>query len=179
MTSKKTLRILVPILIVAVVAGIWLYKDHQDKQEAARQLVTAGDPAFVLQERSFDLAAYQAHQLPLILHFGADDCPPCQEMRPALEATHQKTIGKAVIKYFDVWKQPELGGDYPIRVVPTQVFILPDGKPYVPSAAVEESGLQFQIYEHRDTGEHALTVHEGMLDEAEFQMILNDMGLAA
>lgn len=179
MKNKNLLRIIVPLLIVIVAAGIYLYKDQQEKQEAARQLALAGDPAFVLQETSFNLEQYQAHKLPLILHFGADDCPPCQEMRPALEATHRKTIGTAVIKYFDVWKQPELSQDYPIRVVPTQVFILADGKPYMPSEAMKDSGIDFQIYNQRDSGAHALTLHEGILSEEQFQLILKDMGLPA
>lgn len=179
MASKKLLRILVPVLIVAAVAGIWLYKDHQTKAEALRQRALVDDPAFVLQETSFDLAAFQAHKLPLILHFGSDDCPPCQAMRPALESTHQKMLGKAVIKYFDVWKQPELAMDYPVRVVPTQVFVLADGSPYEPSKSVEDSGIEFLTYEDRETHEHKLTVHEGMLDEAQFQLILNDMGVPA
>lgn len=176
--SKKTLRILVPILIVAVMVGLWQFKAYQERQAAQQQLALAGDPAFVLQETSFDLAAYQAHKLPLILHFGADDCPPCQAMRPALEATHASTLGKAVIKYFDVWKGPELAQGYPIRVVPTQVFFLPDGSPYEPSAAVEAGGLDFQLYENKANGEHSLTVHEGMLSEEDFQAILKDMGMA-
>lgn len=177
--NKKVLRIIVPILILVAVAGIWLIKDQQDKQEKARQLAVANDPAFVLEESTFDLAAYQAHQLPLILDFGAEECGPCQQMRPDMEKAHQETLGKAVIKFFDVWKRPELAADYPVRVVPTQVFMNPDGSPYVPGEKVTASGLQFSTYNHRETGEHALTVHEGILTLDDFRLILQDMGMVS
>lgn len=178
MKHKKLLQVLVPLLILVLAAGLYLYKDNQTKQEAARQLNLAGDPAFVLQETSFDLATYQAHQLPLILDFGADDCVPCQVMRPHLEAAHQATLGRAVIKYFDVWKQPALAAGYPIRVVPSQVFYLADGSPWLPSEALLSAGLRFALYDHSDTGRHALTVHEGQLTQEDFQLILTDMGIA-
>lgn len=176
MKNKTLLRILVPLLILAVAAGIYFVKDYNQKQEAARQLALAGDPAFVLQETSFDLLAYQAHGLPLILDFGADDCVPCQVMKPALLASHEKMLGKAVIKYFDVWKQPDLAVNYPVKVVPTQVFYLADGSPYVPSAEVEAAGLRFLIYNDRDSQQHMVTAHEGILSEEQFDLILADMG---
>lgn len=177
MKSKKLLRIVVPLLILAVIGGIYLFKQDQQARKAAAQLKLAGDAAFVLEETTFDLAAYQAHQLPLILDFGAEDCVPCQQMRPALEAAHEDTLGRAVIKFFDVWKRPELGAGYPLRVVPTQVFFLGDGSPWVPGEQLAQSGLNFSLYEHRDSGEHALTVHEGILDEEDFRLILADMGM--
>lgn len=177
MKSKKMLRILVPLLILAVIGGIYLVKQNQERAKAAAQLDLAGDAAFVLEETTFDLAAYQAHGLPLILDFGAEDCVPCQQMRPALEAAHEGSLGKAVIKFFDVWKRPELAAGYPLRVVPTQAFYLADGSPWMPGEELKDSGLNFSLYNHQDSGEHALTLHEGMLDEEDFRLILADMGM--
>ena len=179
MNTKKWLRIVVPVMILAVVGGLWLIKNDQEQKKASQQLAVAGDPAFVLEETSLDLAAYQAHQLPVILDFGAEECGPCQIMRPDLEKAHQQMLGKAVIKFFDVWKKPELAADYPVRVVPTQVFFRADGSPYVPSEAVIAKGLNFSAYDHRDTGEHLLTVHEGILTYEDFELILQDMGQAS
>ncbi|NLD34107.1 MAG: thioredoxin [Clostridiales bacterium] len=177
MSSKKWLRILVPVLILAAAGGLYAFKNHQTQQKAAQQLALAGDPAFVMEETTFDLQAYQAHQLPIILDFGAEECGPCQVMRPDLEATHQKTLGKAIIKFFDVWKKPDLATDYPIRVVPTQVFFHADGTPYTPSDKVQAADLSFSLFDHIDTGEHSLTVHEGILNEEQFDLILADMGM--
>lgn len=177
MKKSTLLRILIPVLILVAIGALYLSKDNQRKQEAERQaILTKDNPAFILEETSVDLAAYQAHKLPLILDFGAEDCPPCQIMRPALETAHEKNLGRAVIKFFDVWKHPEAAGDYPISVIPTQVLFNADGTPYTPSPDVQRAGLNFDIYHKTGTEEHALTVHVGILTEEQFELILKDMG---
>lgn len=177
MKHKTLLRVLVPVLILAVVFGIWLVKDGERKQELARQSALAeNNPAYILEETSVDLPTYQAHKLPVLMDFGAEDCPPCQVMRPALEKTHEDFLGHAVIKFFDVWKHPSIAGEYPISVIPTQVLFNADGSPYTPGEKVLESGLQFDFYKGGDTGDHALTVHVGILEEEDFNLILGDMG---
>ena len=179
MANKKWLRIVVPVLIVAIVAGLWLSKDL-GRKEADKKLaaITKDNPDFVLEETSVNLSAYQAHGLPVILDFGAEDCPPCQVMRPALEASYEKYMGHAVIKFFDVWKHTSAANDYPVRVIPTQVIFDKEGKPYVPSEETRKSGLEFLEYNRRDSEEHALTVHEGMLTEEQFALILKDLGVS-
>ena len=177
MKRKTLLRVLVPALILGVILGIRLIKDGERKQELARQNALAeNNPAYILEETSVDLQAYQAHSLPVILDFGAEDCPPCQVMRPALEKAHEDYLGRAVIKFFDVWKHPAIAGDYPISVIPTQVLFNADGSPYTPGESVLESGLRFDFYMAGDTEEHALTVHVGILEEEDFSLILGDMG---
>ena len=54
---------------------------------------------------------------------------------------------------------------------------LADGSPWMPGEELKDSGLNFSLYNHQDTGEHALTLHEGMLDEEDFRLILADMGM--
>ena len=178
MKNKTLLRILIPVLIIAAAGGLWLMKDHQRQQSAQQQLAVAGDnPAFVLEDTTVDMEGYLGHGLPMVLDFGAEECGPCQEMRPALEAAHKKNLGKGLIKFFDVWKRPALSGDYPIMVIPSQVLINADGTPYQPSEQVQAAGLQFEKYNHRDTGEHALTMHVGILNEEQFRLIFEDMGV--
>lgn len=177
MKLKTLLRVLVPVLILTVILGIWLIKDGERKQELVRQSVLAeNNPANILEETSVDLPTYQAHKLPVILDFGAEDCPPCQVMRPALEKAHEDFLGRAVIKFFDVWKHPAAAGGYPISVIPTQVLFNADGSAYTPSESVLESGLQFDFYSAGDTEERSLTVHVGILNEEDFNLILSDMG---
>ena len=177
MKLKTLLRVLVPVLILTVILGIWLIKDGERKQELARQSALAeNNPANILEETSVDLPAYQAHKLPVILDFGAEDCPPCQVMRPALEKAHEDFLGRAVIKFFDVWKHPAVAMGYPISVIPTQVLFNADGSAYTPGESVLESGLQFDFYKAGDTEERSLTVHVGILNEEDFNLILSDMG---
>lgn len=175
--SKKWLRIIVPVLILGIVAGAWLIKDSQRLEERRRQEELAKDnPAYILEETSVNLAAYQEHKLPLILSFGAESCVFCRQMHPALEAAHEKMLGKALIKYYDLDKHPAAAAEYPVRVIPTQVFFNPDGTPYEPSEATAKA-LNFALYNSRETEKHVLTVHEGMLSEEDFALILGDMGV--
>lgn len=178
MNNKKWLRIIVPVLILGIIGGVWLVKNNQRALAQAKQEELVKDnPEFILEESSVNLEGYLKHKMPVILDFGAEECPPCQQMRPALEAAHQKTIGKAVIKFFDVWKHAGLGSDYPVRVIPTQLIFNPDGTPYEPSEATAKA-LKFAMYNSRETEKHVLTVHEGMLTEEHFAMILADMGVS-
>lgn len=177
MKHKRLLQVLIPVFILVLVGGLWLIKDSQRGQERSRQAALAEDkPAFVLEDEQVDLAAYQAHKLPMILDFGAEDCPPCQTMRPALNKAHEDYLGRALIKFFDVWKHPRIAGNYPITVIPTQVLFNRDGSPYTPSEQVAAK-LKFDLYNHHETQQHALTVHVGILTEEDFALILADMGV--
>ncbi|NLX82724.1 MAG: thioredoxin family protein [Clostridiales bacterium] len=179
MKKKTLLQILIPLVIVALIGGLWLIKNNERQAAQAHQAaLTADNPAFRLIETSVDLEGYLSHNLPVIMDFGAEDCPPCQVMKPALEKAHEQNIGRAVIKFFDVWEHPETAGDYPIMVIPTQVLFNADGTPYKPSEKVEQAGISFDFYNLQGTQEHALTVHVGILDDAAFELILADMGVA-
>ena len=56
--------------------------------------------------------------------------------------------GKASIHYLDIEKYPETAMQYPVQVIPTQVFFLPDGSPYMPD---EQLGIPFTLYTSRET----------------------------
>lgn len=59
-----------------------------------------------------------------VIDFGAEECGPCQRMKPDLEQV--------------------AAADYPVTVVPTQMFVLPDGSPWQPPEGFsEEIGVQF------------------------------------
>ena len=49
------------------------------------------------------------------------------------------------------------------------------GQPFVPSEELA-SQIQFTMYEHRDTGEHVFTVHQGGLTEEQMRLILAENG---
>lgn len=112
---------------------------------------------------------------PVIIDFGADYCQPCKLMAPELEAVHNAMKGKAFVHYIDTMESPEIAGQFPIQVVPTQVLYDKNGNPFVPSDELA-SQIQFTMYTHRDTGEHALTTHQGYLSAEQLYMILEEMG---
>jgi thioredoxin 1 len=146
---------------VLVIDGIWFFKN-------------AGTADFGLETEAVDLEALTAYGLPLIIDFGSDSCIPCQEMAPVLKKMNVEMQGKAIIKFVDVWKHPGAADDFPVQVIPTQVFINADGTPYVPS---NDIGIKLTLYSYRDTGEHAFTAHQGGLTEEQMRTILADIGV--
>lgn len=207
MNNNKLVKIIVPILIVVVIAGMWFVKDRQTqlaKEEAKRieeekkaekaekeklakeEAEKAGKPVdenapdftFEFTEK-LDFDALKKHGLPIIADFGSERCGPCVHMHPDLEAIHGEYEGRAFVKYADVWNSPEAVDNLPIRVTPTQVLVTAEGKPYVPSEEVlkKMGPTSFTSYNDKKTGEHVLTVHEGILTQDDFRLILKEMGV--
>ncbi len=63
-----------------------------------------------------------------MIDLGADKCIPCRMMAPILKEVRQEYKGKAAIIFVDVWKNPEVGQQFGIRSIPTQIFYDKDGK---------------------------------------------------
>lgn len=170
--SKKLVRILVPVLIAAAIAAIWFFKNQQ-----TQPMDSSGNLGTPLEITTLDLEEIKSHGLPVILDFGADSCVPCQRMWPDLVEMNKEMQGKAVVHFTDVWKYPEVGQDFPIQVIPTQMLINSDGSPYVPSDGVFGAIPDFQMYTLDDSDEHVLTLHQGGLTSEQMRMILADMGV--
>ncbi len=170
MDKKKLIKIIVPIFIVIVIAGIWVFKNISS---GPADLVSPNnDDNFALEAEFIDLDALTAYGLPIIIDFGSDSCIPCQQMAPVLETMNEEMQGKAIIKFVDVWEYAEAADGFPIQVIPTQIFINSDGTPYVPGDDIE---VEFTMYSYKETGEHAFTVHQGGLTEDQMRAILADM----
>lgn len=167
------LKVLVPILIVAVVGGIWFFKNDDEIPPAAT--TTDANPDFALHvTEPLDLEKLKSYGLPIMIDFGADSCIPCKEMAPVLAKLNKELQGKAIIRFVDVWKYQELAAGYPISLIPTQVFFDKEGKPYSPK---DPQALQMNMYSLKDTNEHVFTTHEGGLTEEMILAVLREMGL--
>ena len=173
-TYKKKLlvKILVPILIAVTLIIIWMVKTQPTPTPIDEQTGDIAD--FVLEATLIDLDALKEYNLPIIIDFGADSCIPCKEMAPVLKTLNAEMQGKAIIKFVDVWKNGDAAKDFPVQVIPTQVFIYADGTPYVPSDDIK---VEFTMYSTKDTNEHVFTVHQGGLTEDQMRSILSDMGV--
>lgn len=187
--NKKSLilKILILAAILIAVAAIWFMKNGDATKDATEpnaestQAVESGKPVtsedqtadFALEAEAIDLAALFAYQLPIIIDFGSDSCIPCQEMAPILKSANEDYQGKAIIKFVDVWKYTDAANNFPVQVIPTQVFFNADGTPYVPS---DDLGIEFGFYSTKDTQEHVFTVHQGGLTAEQMNKILADMG---
>ncbi|MDD4347262.1 MAG: thioredoxin family protein [Desulfitobacteriaceae bacterium] len=169
MDKKKLVKIIVPVCIVLIIAGIWIFKNTNSDAPPI-----TGNKDFTLEATNIDLEVLTSYELPIIIDFGADSCIPCKEMAPVLKTLNVEMQGAAIIKFVDVWKNEDAANDFPIQVIPTQIFINADGTPYVPSDDIK---IEFTMYSTKDTNEHVFTVHQGGLTEDQMRRILTDMGV--
>lgn len=181
---KNTLwvKILIPVLIVAVIGVMWFVKNQPS---ASEQIIVTDPTGDQLDGADFSLNAtelidYEAlseYGLPIIVDYGADSCVPCKQMAPVLQTMNAEMQGKAFIKFVDVWKYYEAAANVPIQLIPSQVIFNPDGTPYEPSGEVVEQIGGFKLYSDQESGEHIFTVHEGGLTEEQMRLILAEMGV--
>jgi len=66
--------------------------------------------------------------LPRLVDLGADRCIPCKKMAPILEALREEYKGVVSVEIIDIWKDPDAGKEYGIRVIPTQIFYNASGQ---------------------------------------------------
>ncbi len=163
MKNKKILKIIVPLVMLSFIVLIWISSNSNDEIDTSD---------FALHATSIDLETLTSYGMPIIIDFGADECVPCKEMAPVLVKVNEDMQNKAIIKFVDVWKNPEAASGFPVQVIPTQIFINFDGTPYIPS---EDLGIEFLSYVDVDTQEPIFTAHQGGLTEEEMLLIVNDM----
>ncbi len=167
MNGKKVAQIAIPVFMALAVSIIWYTQNN------AEPLQSTHDGEFPLTISSVDLEELSTNNMPIIIDFGADECEPCKAMEPVLLKLNDDMQGKAIIQFVDVWKNPSASTGFPVKVIPTQVFVNADGSAYVPS---DDLGIEFLMYANNDD-EHVITMHEGGLTEEQMLLILADMGV--
>lgn len=66
--------------------------------------------------------------LPALLKLGADRCIPCRQMNPIVEELQSTFAGRLHVESIDVWKDPEEGKRYGVRVIPLLIFFDAEGR---------------------------------------------------
>lgn len=112
---------------------------------------------------------------PVLVNFTASWCVPCKTFNPLLEKVNKEYGNKVIIKIVDVDKYKSLANKYPLRVIPSQILINVDGKPFEPSKDLGVSG--FVGYSKDDSDKVDLTMHEGPMTEQELLKVLRAMGM--
>ena len=169
--NGMVLKIIVPILVVGVLVGLWFVKNNKNETEIAG----TGNADFDLNvTENINIEKLKSYGLPIVIDFGADSCIPCKEMAPVLKDLNAELKGKAIIKFVDVWKYQELAQGYPISLIPTQIFIDANGKPFKPK---DPQTIQMKLYSSKDKGEHTFTAHEGGVTKDQLLEVLKEMGL--
>lgn len=72
--------------------------------------------------------AAEPAKLPKLIDLGADKCIPCKAMAPILKELKAEYAGRMDVEFIDVWKNPDAGKPYKIRLIPTQIFFDASGK---------------------------------------------------
>src|ERR1035437_10252702 len=72
--------------------------------------------------------AAEPAKLPKLVDLGADKCIPCKMMAPILKEFKTEYAGRMDVEFIDVWKNPDAGKAYKIKLIPTQIFFDASGK---------------------------------------------------
>jgi len=73
-------------------------------------------------------ASQPAGTLPRLVDLGAGKCIPCKMMAPILEELKTEYAGRLRVDVYDVWENPDIGKQFSIRIIPTQIFYDAAGK---------------------------------------------------
>ena len=170
-------KVAIPVLIVIVVVGIYFYKNSEESRiNSLAQAEENSEESIPLEISSVDLDEMRSYGVPFVIDFGSDSCIPCKEMAPVLETLHEEFQGEAIVHFVDVWKNQTAATDFPVSVIPTQVFYNADGTPFVPSEELSAE-IEFMMYSSNDTNEHLFTVHQGGVTEEQMRKIFAEMGV--
>ncbi|KNY30298.1 thioredoxin family protein [Pseudobacteroides cellulosolvens] len=175
----SVIKIIIPVVILCILVGLWFIKNNRnhsglDETVNSGTLQTGNSDYDLDVTEKIDLEKLKSFGLPIVIDFGADSCIPCKQMAPVLKELNEELKGKAIIKFVDVWKYQELAQGYPISLIPTQILIDSNGKPYKPK---DPNALQIKEYKSRETGEHIFTAHEGGITKEQLLSVLKEMGL--
>lgn len=138
---KTPLKILiVAVLVVVVVGAVALKKGRSPAAATPAAPVAASVPtpspvAHPAPTAEPSLATEKVAavrtptaKLPRLVDLGADRCIPCKMMKPILDEFQRDYADRFVTEFIDVWKNPDAGKQYGIRVIPTQIFYDAEGK---------------------------------------------------
>jgi|GEM_PF-477602 len=97
-------------------------------------------------EPKINLPALLAKRVPILLEFGRGWCIPCKYMKPILEDMSTAYAGKALVMTVDMDANKDLVRDFKIRMMPTQVFLTPDGKEFFRNEGTLEREQIAQVF---------------------------------
>lgn len=108
---NSTLKIVVVAALILSVAAVVHIKQQGNRTDATQGVVT---PA--------------SQGLPRLVDLGSDKCIPCKMMAPVLEELKEQYKGRLDVVFIDVWKDPNAGAEYGIKLIPTQILYDATGK---------------------------------------------------
>lgn len=116
--KRSSLSKVVIVAALALAVGAVLYAKQRPLPERGGAPVEA--PAGALEK---DPAA-----LPRLVDLGSNKCQSCLAMVPVLEQLTSEYEGRMEVLFIDVWEKPDEADRFGVQLIPTQVFLGPDGR---------------------------------------------------
>ncbi len=116
------------IAVACVVAGAWAMTSGKREPGGACCPFLASMNAMAGETGRSATNAPAKAKLPRLVDLGAGKCIPCKKMAPILEKLKKEYAGRLEVEFIDVWKQPDAGKAYGIKLIPTQIFYDAEGK---------------------------------------------------
>ena len=172
--KKNIITIIIIIVMFLGIIGVWLIKNNQknNEQNLVENNTENINPDFALNVTGeLDIEKLKSYNLPIIIDFGAEWCPPCNMMKPDLIKLNKELQGEAIIRIVDVDQNIDATDGYKITLLPTQIFINSDGTPYIPQ---DNSIDGFETIKDEE-GNVIYTMHVGILTRAQILNIIEQM----
>lgn len=127
---NKVGKILIVVVLIAVI-GIVIAIKQKSKADFAADVSISTDNAALetgsnMSEPNKNIEKPNA--LPRLVDLGAGKCIPCKMMAPILEELKDEYADRLVVKFIDVWVNPDMAEQYKIKLIPTQIFYDASGK---------------------------------------------------
>ena len=106
---NKIAKVTIVFVLVAAAASVVIFKNNDSAPTPAPNTPSA-------------------NALPRLVDLGAGKCIPCKMMAPILEELKSEYEGRFEVVFIDVWKNPDEGKKYGIKIIPTQIFYDTSGK---------------------------------------------------
>jgi thiol-disulfide isomerase/thioredoxin len=124
---KTPSKILIVTALAVVVVLAVVLKNGTAPAES-EPITSTGAATFSAGEATAGALPATTAGLPRLVDLGADKCIPCKMMAPILAEFKSDYADRFTTEFIDVWKNPDAGTQYGIRVIPTQIFYDAEGK---------------------------------------------------
>lgn len=109
---KQSVRVVAVAAVLACVSAVLVLKAKAPAPGAAESASSAAT----------------ARPVPRMVELGSTVCLLCKEMQPIISELEQKYAGRLTVEFIDVVQNPDAMEKFNETIIPTQVFLAPDGK---------------------------------------------------
>ncbi len=98
--KKLIITISAAVLVVVALVLLWVFKQKKEAEDTNFSYLESGDvnPDFAYDiTGSLDIAALKEYEMPMILEFNGEGCPPCAAMKPIVQALHEEYYGSVIL----------------------------------------------------------------------------------